>query len=130
MTEIRVSALLDSAGDGILILDSGLKIERANPAFGFLYGKPAESFIGLNHEEVIKWNKIPIGPTLEDSVTDGWPLAQHSTLYVEGDLARGTDYSSIAGWHHLCPVTCQKKGIFSILLPQYGILPGFARPMR
>jgi K+-sensing histidine kinase KdpD len=91
----KFSALLDSAGDGILILDKGLKIERANPAFGFLYGMTAESFTGLAHEDVIKWQKRPQGVTLEDSVASGWPLAEHSTLYVEGDLDRGRDNPSL-----------------------------------
>ena len=87
----KFSALLDSAGDGILILDKTYKIERANLAFSFLYGKPVETFTSQPHEEVIKWSKRPLVPTLEDSIANGWPLAQHSTLYVEGDLDRGKD---------------------------------------
>jgi len=87
----KFSALLDSAGDGILILDNTFKIERANPAFGFLYGSSPESLLGLSHEEVIKWAKHPLVPTLEESVATGWPLAQHSSLYVEGDLYRGKE---------------------------------------
>ena len=40
---------------------------------------------------MIKWSKHPLVPTLEESVATGWPLAQHSSLYVEGDLYRGKE---------------------------------------
>jgi K+-sensing histidine kinase KdpD len=111
----KFSALLDSAGDGILILDKGLKIERANPAFGFLYGKTAESFAGLAHENVIKWQKRPQGATLEDSVASGWPLAQHSTLYVEGDLDRGKENPTLPVGITYAPLLSKEGHLLNII---------------
>ena len=84
----RVSGLLDSAADGILILTQDLRIERANPSFGFLIGKQPEDIAGKNHDEIIRWAKQPHGMTLSDAITDGWPLTPHASLYVEGDLKR------------------------------------------
>lgn len=84
----RISALLDSAADGILILTQNFKVESVNSAFCFLTGQQAGAFIGKDHEEIIKWAKRPQGLTLEQASANGWPLTEHATLYVEGDLVR------------------------------------------
>ncbi|HMV96657.1 MAG TPA: histidine kinase dimerization/phospho-acceptor domain-containing protein, partial [Anaerolineales bacterium] len=84
----RLDALLESAADGILILDANLDIERCNGAFEKLFGQPREEITGKNHADIIKWKKTPQGITLEDSVAEGWPLTPNATLYVEGDLAK------------------------------------------
>ena len=84
----RLDALLDSAADGILILDSQLNIERCNEAFSKLFGQSREEIAGRSHEEIIVWKKEPQGNTLEESFANGWPLTPNATLYVEGDLNR------------------------------------------
>lgn len=82
----RLDALLESAADGILILNSNLEIERCNHAFENLYGTSRDAITGKSHREIIKWRKDPQGATLEESVEKGWPLTPTETLYVEGDL--------------------------------------------
>lgn len=84
----RVTALLDSAADGILILSSNLNIERANPAFCFLIGLPVNEIVQKNHDQIIHWAKKPHDMTLTDAVAGGWPLTPNATLYVEGDIIR------------------------------------------
>ena len=84
----RLDALLDSAADGILILDSEFNLERCNEAFSKLYGVPREEITGKPHNEIVQWKKEPQGRTLEESVVNGWPLTPNATLYVEGDLRR------------------------------------------
>ncbi|HCS38626.1 MAG TPA: hypothetical protein DIW44_03455 [Anaerolineaceae bacterium] len=84
----RVTALLDSAADGILILTSDLTVERANPAFSFMIGTPVQDIITKNHDEVIHWSKKPHDMTLSEAVAGGWPLTPNATLYVEGDIIR------------------------------------------
>jgi len=84
----RLDALLDSAADGILILNANLEVERCNMAFEKLYGLTREEIVGKRHDEIIRWKKEPQGTTLEESVADGWPLTPHATLYVEGDIER------------------------------------------
>ncbi|MCX6055768.1 MAG: ATP-binding protein [Chloroflexi bacterium] len=91
----RVTALLDSAADGILILTRDLKIERANPAFSFMVGLPIQEIVGKTHDEIILWAKKPRDMTLPQAVAGGWPLTQHATLYVEGDLARTNSASPL-----------------------------------
>jgi len=86
----RLDALLDSAADGILILNSDLTIERANDAFERIYGKTHDQLVGLSHEEVIRWANEPQGATLNESIANGWPLTPNATLYVEGDLERNS----------------------------------------
>lgn len=84
----RLDALLDSAADGILILDANMNIERCNEAFEKLFGESREEIMGKNHSEIIRWKKEPQGKTLEESVANGWPLTPNATLYVEGDIER------------------------------------------
>ncbi len=84
----RVTGLLDSAADGILILTQDLRVESANQSFSFIYGIPSVELIGKPHDELIRWAKPPHGLTLSQAIADGWPLTPHATLYVEGDLAR------------------------------------------
>jgi signal transduction histidine kinase len=84
----RLDALLDSAADGILILNADLAIERCNSAFEKLYGLSRDEIAGRKHSEIIKWKKEPQGTVLEDSVINSWPLTPNATLYVEGDLER------------------------------------------
>ena len=84
----RLDALLDSAADGILILNADHTIERCNLAFQKLYGKPRDEVVGRNHEEIIRWAQNPQGRTLDEAEADGWPLTPNATLYVEGDLER------------------------------------------
>lgn len=84
----RMDALLDSAADGILILAPDHTVERCNPAFSRMLGKPMETIRGLSHESVIRWSKLKDGLTLEQAEVGGWPLTPNATLYVEGDLER------------------------------------------
>src|SRR5574342_1413833 len=55
----RLDALLDSAADGILILNSDHTIERCNLAFQKLYGEPRDQLSTLPHDEVIQWVRDP-----------------------------------------------------------------------
>jgi signal transduction histidine kinase len=84
----RLDALLDSAADGILILNADLTIERVNDAFERIYGKTHDELVSLPHDEVIRWEGDPQGATLNEAIENGWPLTPNATLYVEGDLER------------------------------------------
>ena len=84
----RLDALLDSAADGILILNADHTIERCNLAFQTLYGLSHDEVCGLDHSQVIRWARDPQGTTLEEAERGGWPLTPHANLYVEGDLER------------------------------------------
>ncbi|MCX6067813.1 MAG: GAF domain-containing protein, partial [Chloroflexi bacterium] len=84
----RLDALIDSAADGILILNADHSIERVNDAFERIYGKSDEEIRGQQHDEVIHWARKPDGLTLEEAEAKGWPLTTNAHLYVEGDLKR------------------------------------------
>jgi signal transduction histidine kinase len=84
----RLDALLDSAADGILILNADLTIERVNDAFERIYGKTHDELVNLSHDEVIRWEQVAQGSTLNEAIANGWPLTPNATLYVEGDLER------------------------------------------
>jgi PAS domain S-box-containing protein len=86
----RLDALLDSAADGILILNADLTIERVNDAFERIYGKTHDELANLPHDAIIRWVGEPQGATLNESIANGWPLTPNATLYVEGDLERNS----------------------------------------
>lgn len=84
----RLDALIDSAADGILILNADHSIERINGAFQKLYGRPREEITGKTHGEIIRWVGDPHGSTLEEAEEQGFPLTPNASLYVEGNLRR------------------------------------------
>ena len=84
----RLDALLDTAADGILILNADHSIERCNTVFEHLCGLPRNAIQGKFHNEIIHWARRPDGQTLEEAEQAGWPLTSNAHLYVEGDLAR------------------------------------------
>jgi PAS domain S-box-containing protein len=84
----RMDALLDSAADGMLILAPNHTVERCNPAFARMVGKPVTEIRAKKHEEVIHWTNRVTGLTLEQAETGGWPLTPNAALYVEGDIER------------------------------------------
>jgi PAS domain S-box-containing protein len=84
----RMDALLDSAADGILILNADHTIERVNASFEKMIAQNRTDLAGKPHDEIIRWARDPQGTTLEEAERGGWPLTPHATLYVEGDLER------------------------------------------
>ena len=86
----RLDALLDSAADGILILNADLTIERVNDAFERIYGKTHDELAKLPHDEIIRWVGEPQGSTLNEAIANSWPLTPNASLYVEGDLERNS----------------------------------------
>jgi PAS domain S-box-containing protein len=93
----RMDAMLDSVADGILILSNDHKIERVNPAFSSLYGLPADQIVGRQYEDVIIFNRIDHGESLEKAEAGGWPLNAQTTLYVEGEMIRTGETSIPVG---------------------------------
>ncbi len=57
----RLDALLDSAADGILILNADRTIERCNIAFERLYGRPRSDIQTKAHADIIRWARRPEG---------------------------------------------------------------------
>jgi signal transduction histidine kinase len=84
----RLDALLDSAADGILILNPDHTIERCNTAFERLIAEPRDQIVGRDHDQVIRWAHEPQGSTLQEAEHRGWNLSPDEPLYVEGDLER------------------------------------------
>jgi len=84
----RSDAMLNSAADGILILNPDHSIERTNTAFARMYGHPQKELQRMKHNDVIQWAHPPHGITLEKAEAGGWPLSPQAHLYVEGDIQR------------------------------------------
>ena len=54
----RISALVDSVADGVLILTPNHIIERCNPTFARMWGAPVEEIQGKKYDEVIRWAQV------------------------------------------------------------------------
>ena len=88
----RLEAIINSSGDGVLILGPELTIQQANDSFARLSGWPKEELLNMPKHEVIVWANHE-GPDLEDALETGWsgptaPSPTGGTLYVEGDMIR------------------------------------------
>ncbi|MBA4375920.1 MAG: histidine kinase [Anaerolinea sp.] len=111
----RVTALLDSAADGILILTRDMKIERANPAFSFMIGMSIQEIVDKTHDEIIVWAKKPRDLTLMQAVAGGWPLTPHATLYVEGDITRSNSVTSLPVGITYAPLLTDEGTLLNII---------------
>ena len=88
----RLEAIINSSGDGVLILDPDLTIQQANDSFARMSGWRKDDLIDLPKSEVIIWQQRE-GPDLEDAMEFGWAGRASAgsagdTLYVEGDMSR------------------------------------------
>ena len=110
----KMSALLDSVADGILILKSNHTIERVNPAFARMIGIPMKDLIGENHDEIIRFANSSHGTTLQEAEAGGWPLSPQATLYVEGDLIR-SDGSTLPVGVTYAPLLDEDAGLVNII---------------
>jgi PAS domain S-box-containing protein len=84
----RLDALLDSAADGIIIMSADHNIEKCNQAFARILRKDVSEIEGEEHGEIINWESIQQGQSLEEAEISGWPLTAKASLYVEGNLKR------------------------------------------
>lgn len=87
----RLAAILEYSADGVMILDSQLRILRFNRALERMTGWSAQDALGKNQDEVMTWKQVE-KQDLRKAMAGGWPfrLADDAldTLYVEGDLLR------------------------------------------
>ncbi len=88
----RLDAFVKYSADGVMILDTNLRILRFNRALERMTGWTGESARGRFEDEVIVWSRVEKGD-LKQALANGWPLkfvedSQPETLYVEGDILR------------------------------------------
>ena len=88
----RLEAIINSSGDGVLILKPDLTIQQANSAFERMTGWNKDELVGLSKSEVINWANLE-SPDIETAIGAGWAQsstagAQINTLFVEGDMIR------------------------------------------
>lgn len=84
----RMDALLDSAADGIIIMGADHQIEKCNQAFARILRKDVTKIENQTHDEIIQWESLQQGNSLEEAELSGWPLTANASLYVEGNLRR------------------------------------------
>lgn len=88
MEKSRLDALLDSAADGIIIMGANHIIEKSNQAFARILRKDVSEIESQAHDDIIQWESLQQGNSLEEAESSGWPLTANANLYVEGNLRR------------------------------------------
>jgi PAS domain S-box-containing protein len=84
----RLAAIVQHSADGVMILDSELRILSFNRALERMTGWKTEDAVGRDLDEVIVWKKIETGD-LRRALADGTFMKDNGeTVYVEGDLLR------------------------------------------
>ena len=88
----RLEAIINSSGDGVVILNPDLTIQRSNSAFERMTGWRKDDLIGMPKSDVILWDNLE-SADIESALGAGWAQStskepQIDTLYVEGDLIR------------------------------------------
>jgi len=111
----RMDALMDSAADGMLILNPDHSIYMCNPSLARLLNVEREDVAGKKHEEIINWTGQPIGLTLEQAEAGGWPLTRNAHLYVEGDLDRGKELPPLPVGITYAPLIGQEGVLVNII---------------
>ena len=84
----RLDAIIDATADGVLILDTALRITVFNRALSRLLNVDADQVIGLAHDDTIVIEPKRAGLTLAEAIAGGWPLSDSAAIYVEGDLRK------------------------------------------
>lgn len=103
---LRLSALLDSVADGIIILEPDLTITRINVALERLLAKTSAE---INHRpfgEVVQWQMPPKGLLIEEALKTSLRQHRRADLFLEGDMLRGNGLNPI-------PVTITYGPLFS-----------------
>ncbi len=112
----RLNAVINSAADGLLVLDVIHRIERANPAALKILHMEKKSVVGSPHDEIIDFEKIDSGMELTDAEAGGWPFSANSILYVEGDLKfSGAEGKTIPVGITYAPVMNAEQGLVNII---------------
>lgn len=84
----HLNAVVDSAADGIFILDNEYHFTRFNRACQQLLGFRQGEVIGEPHDEYVAFKQRVVGDPLSKAVAEGWPFKDRVTVYVEGELKR------------------------------------------
>lgn len=82
----HLDTVVDSAADGIVILDQSLIITRFNRACVRLTGIAEANAIGQPHGQIFRFADPQPMKLLEAAISEGWPGDSQDSLYVEGDL--------------------------------------------
>lgn len=87
----RLDAILEQSADGVMILDSHLRITVFNRALSHMTGWPATEAIGCAHDDVIQWRSLKTESDLNAALAQHWPTPNAAHLYVEGEARRRRD---------------------------------------
>lgn len=111
----RLDAILDSSAEGIAILGADNRIQRFNRSLQKLTGYGPDEVLNLDHDQVIRFQRVESGTPLRQAEAGGWPLSDQATLYLEGTLFRKNRTLVSVGLSY-APVFSLEKNLINIVL--------------
>jgi len=111
----RLDAILDSSAEGIAILGADNRIQRFNRSLQKLTGYGPDQVLNLDHDQVIRFQRVESGTPLRQAEAGGWPLSDQATLYLEGTLIRKNRTLVSVGLSY-APVFSLEKNLINIVL--------------
>jgi PAS domain S-box-containing protein len=110
----RLDTVVESAADGIMILDKTLAITRVNRACARMTGLSEASAKGQPHSRIVRFADPKPVQTLDAAIEQGWPSDDQDSLYVEGDLLRPDRTTKSVGITY-APVLTEDGALWAIV---------------
>ncbi|MFP3855194.1 MAG: ATP-binding protein [Anaerolineales bacterium] len=110
----HLNAVVDSAADGIFILDDRYRFTRFNRACTQLLGYRQSEVLGERHDDFIQFRHRVLGDPLSKAIERGWPYRDRVTVYVEGELERKPGDAISVGITY-APVLSEDRRLISVV---------------
>jgi PAS domain S-box-containing protein len=112
----QLEAILQYSGDGVFLLDADLRIRGLNRAFEALTGWAQPQAVGLEHDDIIRWQRVD-QPGLTEIIRQGWPDAKgdrNQNHVVQGELIRNDGGLASVGITY-APILSVRGGLVNIV---------------
>ena len=112
---MRISALLASVADGILILSPELRVISANQALTRLLNCHITDLLGKHYDEVIRWKGTPSGLDFQTLDVSSWQHYPANEMFLEGDLLRQGGLEAVPVAIRYAPLFSNEGALLNII---------------
>ncbi len=112
---LRISALLDSVADGIVILSPDITILDANMAFCRLANTARSSLIGKSCDQAIQWQGEIKGLPINEAFRFDWQHHTRMEMFIEGDMVRRGNLPPLPVSINYAPLFNHDKELINII---------------
>ena len=88
LQNLRITALLSSVADGIIILNPDLTVRLINHSFERLINAPTEDLVDKPFDQVVRWAGHPKGLAIDEALKTNTQWTEVRDFFLEGDMLR------------------------------------------